>query len=409
MGRKGNRNGIGNPARTRTASLTLGEPVIVAQASPEVAGWGPYQFPRIERLADGTLHVAYHVRADSATAYGLSCGHAVSRDDGQSWEASSEPDSTGGLLLPNGDRLLAVADRSIPIDELALPQAIASVHASYVDYEFYRAGDLPPHLAKAWPFLRLPAGGSIWTREWATVGIGEAANVRTVTEKVFVLPFFEQDRIRLAPDGSLRTTTYLLPDMGPRDKVLRPYLVRVVRSADAGHTWQEVSTIPYLPDPEADAKWDARDGFTEPELHDMPDGSVFCLLRTTDGNGIGPTYWARSQDDAITWSRPRIFDDRGVWPQLLTLESGVTLAAYGRPGLFLRATADPAGLQWDERLTVVPPDKPHTETCSYSDLIALDARHALIVYSDFRCPNAQGQVCKTILCRTIEAALGGTG
>ncbi|MHB9025697.1 MAG: hypothetical protein ACYC7E_16265 [Armatimonadota bacterium] len=384
-------------------AITLGEPVVIAQATPDITGWGPYQFPRVERLADGTLHMAYHIHADSATAYGLSQGHAISRDDGASWEAVDEPPSPGGLLLPNGDRLLADRDRSIPISELSLPPPAASVHASYVDYDYYLGQDLPENLCRAWPFLRLPAGELAWRREWATVDLGEDSGTRTVTEGVFVIPFFEQDRVRVAPDGSLRTTTYLLPHLGKRNKVIRPYLVRVVRSDDNGRTWRQLSTIPYRPDPDADPLWDARDGFTEPEVHDMPDGSLLCLLRTTEGNGVAPMYWTRSTDEGVTWRRPLVFDDRGVWPQLLTLDAGVTLAAYGRPGLFVRATTDPAGLDWDERMVIVPPGDMHRDTCSYADLIALDARRALVVYSQWGIPNVQGQPCKSILCRTLQS------
>jgi len=385
-------------------SLTLGEPVVIAQAAPEVTGWGPYQFPRVERLADGTLHVAYHVHADSAVAYGLASGHAVSRDEGQSWSAVDEPCSPGGLLLPDGDRLLADAARSLPAGTLSLPPPVASVHASYVDYSYYRTRDLPPDLARGWPFLRLAAGENGWQREWATVALAEDADVRTVTEDVLVIPFFEQDRIRVEPEGSLRTTTYLLPELGVRRKVIRPLLVRVFRSADGGHTWREISTIPYQPDPDADPHWDARDGFTEPELHDLPDGTLLGLLRTSDGNGVGPLYCTRSADRGATWERPRVFDDLGVWPQLLTLASGVTLAVYGRPGLFVRATADPAGRQWGERVPLLTAGAMGTDTCSYADVIALDARRALVVYSDFRYPNAQGQPCKTMLCRSIATA-----
>ena len=37
-----------------------------------------------------------------------------------------------------------------------------------------------------------------------------------------------------------------------------------------------------------------REGFTEPAVNFMPDCSAFCLMRTTDGLGPGPTYWPRS-------------------------------------------------------------------------------------------------------------------
>ena len=55
----------------REPQLELSEPVTVALAPPEVKAWGPYQFPGLERLSDGTIQLSYHVEADSAKAYGL--------------------------------------------------------------------------------------------------------------------------------------------------------------------------------------------------------------------------------------------------------------------------------------------------------------------------------------------------
>ena len=96
--------------------------------------------------------------------------------------------------------------------------------------------------------------------------------------------------------------------------------------------------------------------------------------------------WSRSLDGGQSWSHPRVFDDRGVWPRMLTLANGITLASYGRPGLFVRATADPAGLEWEQRVVVVEPAERRQDTCSYSALLALDDRTALLAYSDFRYP-----------------------
>ena len=111
-----------------------------------------------------------------------------------------------------------------------------------------------------------------------------------------------------------------------------------------------------------------------------------------------------SLDSGQTWSHPRVFDDCGVWPRTLTLENGVTLAAYGRPGLYVRATADPTGLEWEEREVVVEPAEGRSDTCSYSALLALNDRTALLAYSDFNYPNEQGRKCKTILVRTLTVA-----
>jgi len=382
-------------------NVDLSEPVIVSQASPEVTNWGPWQFPRIERLADGNLHVEFHIEADSPTAYGLPMGHAVSRDQGRSWEERQTICESEGVLLPNGDRLMALQIPSIPVAELTLPDPVSTIRGSYADYTFYPVKDLPDELTKAFPFRRLPAGGSKGVVEWARVQMPD--DVRIAFDHVFTFPFFEQDRIKVLPDGGLYATLYLTPQLFRDRWVLRICHTLFLRSDDAGRSWKVLSDIPYLPDPDADPAWDARDGFTEPEFAATPDGSLLCLLRTTDGHGVGPLYMVRSVDGGTTWTRPKVFDHLGVWPQLLSLGSGVTLCAYGRPGLYLRATADPSGVEgWDERLTLVAPGRIQSDTCSYSDLLPLDDRTAVIVYSDFSYPNPQGRPCKTILCRKIS-------
>lgn len=385
--------------------ITLGPPVVVAQAPESVKGWGPYQFPRVERLADGSIHVAYHIEADSAKAYGLSMGHAVSNDDGQTWRAVDDLPAPGGLALPSGERLLADSARSVPIEDLSLPKPLASVHASYVDYDYYPPDVMPAGHAPAWPFQRFSPGAG-WRAEAARVTFTQAASVRYVTEGVMVCPFFEQDRIRLLPGGKLLATLYGVPHLGRRNRVIRPFLTTVVQSDDGGRNWREVGAIPYVGDPDADPHFDSRDGFSEPELQPMPDGSLLCLLRTADGNGNGPMYVSRSRDAGVTWDRPRVFDDRGVWPQLLSLDSGVTLTSYGRPGLFVRATRDPAGERWGPRVTVREPSSLEApNTCSYSDLLSLGPRRALLIYSDFLHPNKAGKPCKSMLARTVDVTV----
>ena len=161
----------------------------------------------------------------------------------------------------------------------------------------------------------------------------------------------------------------------------------------------------------ADPSWDKRDGFSENNLAFLANGSLMCFLRTTDGNGVGPMYAAYSQDGGISWSRPQVFDDRGVWPAVVDLGCGTTLAAYGRPGLFVRATHDPIGQTWGERVTVVEPGVLGKDTCSYSDLLALDDHSAIIAYSHFGFPGPDGMAHKSILgahccCLTMPMVIG---
>ena len=387
-------------ANVETLRVKLGKPSVVSQAPVEVKRWGPWQFPHIERLVDGRLHVEYHIEADSATAYGLPRGHATSSDDGMTWQVVKDVEAAGGLLLPNGDRLLSAVLPSRRIEEVDLPEPIGEVRVAYrVAYTYYRATDVPRDL-DGWRFYRLPAGQAEWIEETATVRIPGA--IRVTTEGVFVFPWFHQYRLLVAPKGSLWSVIHTKRIVAGRlqDKLN----VLFLRSTDQGHTWDVLSEILYQPDRVADPQCDEREGFTEPEFNFMPDDSVLCLIRTTDGVGVGPMYWSRSVDNGKTWSEPRVFDDRGVWPQLLTLKNGVTLAAYGRPGLYVRATADPSGLAWATRVAVVEPGKVGTDTCSYSGLLALDGDTALLAYSDFNYPDEQGHKRKTILVRTVTVS-----
>jgi hypothetical protein len=190
--------------------------------------------------------------------------------------------------------------------------------------------------------------------------------------------------------------------MGQGRFLVRRYLAMLLESLDNGHTWGVKGTIPYFPNPAADPLWDERDGFTEPQVGILPDGSVIAFLRTTDGNSVGPMYWARSGDGGATWSRPAVFDRFGVWPQVTVLKNGAILAAYGRPGLFLRAALDPAGTRWGPRKAIVEPGELGGDTCSYSSLLALPDGGGLIAYSNFHVLDANRQPRKTILVRRID-------
>ena len=381
--------------------IILKDPVVASQAPPDIRNWGPWQFPLLQRLEDGRLLLEYHREADSATAYGLPMGQAVSEDDGASWRDVPTPGIHAGLRLPNGDDLRAFQRPSPPISGLALPAPLAMVPCSYhVTYTYYRRSDLPANLQAGWWLRRRPSGVSGWMDEQARVELPD--DVAYTTENVFVFPYFEQDRIHVTPNGHLLATLYGLPQMAQNRIVVRRFQARLVESTDQGRTWRLKGSIPYIPDMKADPNWDARDGFSEPQIGFPPDGSILALLRTTDGNGVGPLYVTRSLDGGASWEPPTVFDNLGVWPQLLSLPNGMTLAAYGRPGLYLRATTDPAARMWNERISLVPPGALGQDTCSYSDLVALSDHEALIAYSDFNVPNRDGRPCKTLLVRRVE-------
>src|SRR4030095_15526666 len=99
------------------------------------------------RLADGRIHVDYHIDADSAKAYGKAVGHAYSKDDGKTWTLAKDAEGVDGLLLPNGDRLKPYTQESIAVETLSLGKPVHVQRGSYpVDYALYPVVKLPLQL-----------------------------------------------------------------------------------------------------------------------------------------------------------------------------------------------------------------------------------------------------------------------
>jgi hypothetical protein len=419
--------------RAPTVKLTVSEPQVLARAPVGEENWGRWQFPVIRRLADGRLHVSFSTGADSMDSSQHSAGSLCSPDNGTTWEPVTRDIFDTGqefLVLPNGDGLRAVCAGAVkvPSGDRDLPKPACSFVDSWgYPCSLYRQQDLPERLGQC-PLLRMTAATHRWIGESAKVQIpGElkcvvneakqekgAAKpvmrplVEPVTEGFMWLTFLDGRQMGLAPDGSLWAVTPArrLPD-GAVDGIPR---VRVcfLRSEDAGHTWHLWGEIPYRGNAQADPQAEEREGFTEPFCHLMPDGSSFlCLMRTSDGNGNGPLYLARSADGGKTWSEPEVFGSYGKVPQLLTMANGVTLACYGQSGasgdFTLRATADPSGQNWDPpvRTRVSPAGG---DTCGHVEMVALDADTALLVHSAFKYPDEEGNLRKTILLRRVQVS-----
>jgi hypothetical protein len=384
--------------------------VVVSQAPADIHKWGPWQFPNFQYLPDGRIVLRFHVAEDAASAYGEPSQVMISADGGTSWTKASDADqSLWGeefITLANGDLLRQDHLRAVPYatyaGKSALPSPIdkgdgLAKHGS----ARWNAAGFPTDL-NGFHFSRMTSGSSTWKPEVASVHI--PGETRYATGGVIVRPYFH--RMLTGPDGTPWAAHYAarLVDGKPTSSE-----AIFLNSKDDGHTWNTVSTIPFVADLTMDPGAAKRGlGYTEPNLGFPPDGSIFTLLRTTGGaRGIGPLYYARSTDGTKTWTRARVFDDCGVWPAILTLKNGVTVSSYGRPGLYVRATADPSAQVWDPRVTIVTPGQATRETCSYSALQPVNDHEFLIAYSDFHYPAPDGSKRKTILVRRIEARKTG--
>ncbi|MBP6963557.1 MAG: exo-alpha-sialidase [Armatimonadetes bacterium] len=375
------------------------EPQVIAVADKEY-GWGWYQFPSIGEWADGTLCLTYSAAPDAAESYGTPRPMMTSHDRGKTWTPHTGKWGVSGLLLPNGDRIGVLTPKPYKVADLHLPEPVGVLSSNYGNQKhvMYRVTDLPAKLQTI-RIRRLKKGVENAFTEHAVVD--DPQSLRYSLRDVF--PIIWWGDLHLASDGSILAGIYpgyrLLGDgtIDPKGNVF------FYRSTDDGRSWKLQGRILYQPDPKADPVGDKRGGFTEPTFEILADGSLLCVMRTTDGAGIGPMYSSRSKDMGKTWSKPKAFAPNGVLPKLLRLDNGVLVLASGRPGVQVRFCTDGNGQQWTDPFDLVPvtSDNVSADTCGYTSLLATGPDSFLIAYSHFKHQTSDGQLRKAILLREI--------
>lgn len=396
-----------------SVNLKIADPVVAIMGPESKVGWGPCQFPAIRKLPDGRLIIFYHVGQDICEEYGKDSGWLISDDNGDSWHevpAKDMPMVRGfsGTKLPSGKYIRIITPPNHPVDK-----------------DFYKAYPNRGRIGNGWAIPAEDIPQDLFPLGWQ-YGIYDPAtgedetffcdldypgmNIHFLNSGSLVRPF-PYDNLCVAPDGTLWQATYHYGRNPENLGHTAPYLAcYFFQSLDEGRSFKLKSWIQYLPDTNEFPEAFGAEGFCEPFLSFLPDGSMVTLIRT-DNNS--PSYIAHSYDGGNTWTKPEKFDRIGVFPQLLTLDCGVTLASYGRPGVRLRATADPHGKEWDTPIELIPystpgyfPDGPdwvwRSKTCSYTGLIPFDERTAMLAYSDFSVKDENGIERKCLIVRKIH-------
>jgi len=386
--------------------LTLGDPVLVSMGpSLEEAGWGSHQFPEICRLPDGRIVVNYSIVRDIVEDFGKERGWSISDDNGATWREISEEELPAikvnfGVRLPSGKNIRRHVHRPYPIDE-DLYQALkkkTSRRNTAIPVE-----DIPDFFPKTLTFAVSEPGSVEEHLEDCELEFPGMTVGLCNTEAAIVRPMIHYDPT-LAPDGTLWIPTYA-NGRNPKNMGFTSYYsCYYFQSTDEGKSFRLKSWIPYLPDTNEFPDAFITEGFDEPDICFMPDGGMITLMRT---GSFTPSYLARSTDGGRTWSKPVQFDRCGVLPRLMHLDCGVTIATYGRPGMFIRATDDPSGQIWDDPIEVMPWKDPKTnkdweDSCYYTRLLPVDDRTIMMAYSDFRVKDENGVDRKCILVRTIH-------
>jgi hypothetical protein len=381
-------------------TIQFSEPVVVSVASkPEK--WGYFQFPTIDRNPDQSIHVRWRRNDDAMEAYGShNYGEAIATKGSATFQiVAPSPAPFTDLLLANGDRLTIHTPTPIAAEELQLPEPAGGSSDTYSKSttQYYRLSDLPEK-ARALYFDRLEKNGTEWKTENAILTDPQAAR-HTLRGK---LPIIWWGDLHMAKNKSIVAGIYPGFFIKPNGKADPLHHVFFYRSTDNGHSWNVQGRIFYKPDLAVDTKGEQRMGFTEPAYEVLPNGDMICVMRTTDGIGNGPMYISRSTDNGVTWTSPAVMTASGVLPRLLQLENGVLVLSSGRPGVQLRFSNDGKGEVWSNAFELLPwIDYKDQVSCGYTCLLATGADRFLIVYSDFRYVNENGEVRKAIKVREV--------
>ena len=386
-------------------NIKLSEPVVISRGpSYEQCGWGPYQFPHMHLLDDGRIVCIFADSPDTIDAYGAECACFVSADKGRSWQRSrfKEFELLVGLKLDNGDRLQFMERDSIKVtDDMVFPEPVVSNKGT----TYYSMEEISESIIgnKTWLLHRVNADCPEGREEpvvlnWPHMTVRRRGDI--------IIPNHTWGTLRKAPDGTLWMPNYAT-GLNPYDGSFSPHDANYLFcSKDNGKTWDLKHYLPFAPDPVKDPNSPQYEGYNENDIAFAPDGSYVRLSRSNGTNPLckGPCVMVRSTDKGETWSDPVAFADRGVWPRLCVLPCGVTLASYGRPGFYIRATDDPSCQVWEdpvELIHVAEGENPWRATCGYSDLIPLDNHTAAVAYTDFKIRDDEGNPRKTVLFRTI--------
>jgi hypothetical protein len=165
------------------------------------------------------------------------------------------------------------------------------------------------------------------------------------------------------------------------------YRTILVESRDVGKTWSFVSTIAY--------KYMAPgDGFCEPALKWVPDGSLLCIMRC---GGKLPLAQCRSLDQGKTWSPPESLPGHGVDPDLFLMSNGVLACTFGRPGLHLMFSLDGCGRKWSH-LTPIG----EWRSSTYMGIAEVAPNELLLIYDRNESPvGAEADPAKSFIGSTL--------
>lgn len=375
----------------------LKKPIKVYEAE-QPHGWGHVQFPRIQRLSNGEICIRWNLTEDDITAQ-PKYGWKYSPDEGNYWHFNWNKRPPGDRLeLPNGDEI-AIARRKFKVDSINLPEPLKTKKrkADGKVLTFYRKSDLPDRYS-GFHLSREPKSGGEIKSEIAHVNDPDGL----VYAQKGLLNVQGWGDIKVANDSSIIKMIYGAYHE-KSDGTIAPSGTSFYRSTDNGRTWKLQGRIPYVQDKSIKGQGNRElFGFDEADFEILKNGTMISVMRTSPGISTNPLYISYSYDLGKTWTEPRAFTNNGVLPNLLQLENGVVVLSSGRKGVQLRFNAEGDGKIWTDPFEMLRFRGIKGQvSCGYTGLLATGPDRFLIVYSDFKNRNDDGEIRKAILVREV--------
>ncbi len=390
--------------------VTLGEPVIVALSEPGEMRWGFHQYPALFRLPEGRIGLGYSHNADAVEAFGNASPTYTSEDKGRTWKrvcnhiAGYKPHVSVCEIAP-GEFLCMASTVAFNLKAAGLN---LSPPAGFLGDEkglsLHRYEDSPQALkdyVRELSAYRWTPQTQAWRPEKIRYDTRGLLLWKYTEGHLVPRTWFEHAPAKL--DEELIYADYRATYTIANGKIPLHWPATCMVSRDQGRTWEKRGTIAVDPTGES--------YMTEPVIEVTSDGRLACAIRGsagytayTQGHRLVITF---SADRGHTWEPVKPLHSFGVFPGLLLLENKILVCSFGRPGVYMKFSADGRGTAWSIPTTLLAGRKNSEEprkSCGYTSLLAVGPDEFLIAYSRFNHKDEQAQQRKAIVVRRVNVS-----
>ncbi|MCX6992194.1 MAG: sialidase family protein [Kiritimatiellaeota bacterium] len=400
-------------------AVDIGEAKVVVAGPPEERRWGFYQFPAGSRMTRSGKPIVFYSAADDVVGGGASypVDPFISHDHGKTWVKVTPADLQDlpmGFRLKDGTELGFSGMKPMSAGQFGLAPV------TNTSPWLYRYSDLPKDFQCFQMARRAPGGkAENYSAPLEFPGLaliryrfGENSEVGRVE-----LP----DKLNgpcvwqfgVGGTCELPDKTILILGGARRFQKDGPALdgTYLMASQDGGRSWKFRSVVV------GTEREKVLSGCEEANMVVRPNGTLVAVVRSEGGaqwrSFYMPDAWLTiSRDNGMTWSAPKRFNNFGVLPRLITLDNGIVVCSYGRPGVEIRFSNDPDGLVWSDAYAIQPrigmigrAVVGNDTTCGYTALIPSGPDSFYIVYSDFCYRDADWILHKAIKVREVRVTV----